>query len=379
MALLPYKASAWATHRESKFREIATPFFNQGEPTHFTVRRTYTGPAETYVPADLNDLDPIYNGVALSFTGANSGDLLTFAAAHLLRTGDPVTLTVSTGLTGLTTATVYYYIRLSTTTGQLATTRALAAAGTATTFSADGTGTLTPPTAYLVEQSPLTDADAGQVSYSRLFATVPAQWSDPADYAYEFPAYTGASTAGTAYAVTGLSSAIVGGVSTIIITNATSSGIAPGDTVFVSIRYTRSSTKVSLTTTALAIATTNSTTTTIAGVLLGTGTISAISGTVMKSTSGRLLPESIIAAGRIVRDYALSTAANLATDLPLNQRFVALDATGNKTDTLTTLTFPTSANYAALADGGGELIVKCVWARYLGNIYCRETQLVPAL
>ncbi len=85
---------------------------------------------------------PKNGGSAISVAGEADDDLLTTVAAHKLRTLDLVTLTVTTGLTGLTTATDYYVIRASATTFKLATTAALAAAGTAVNITADGTGTV---------------------------------------------------------------------------------------------------------------------------------------------------------------------------------------------------------------------------------------------
>lgn len=74
-------------------------------------------------------------------TGTDSGDLFTTTAAHNMKTGDKLTLTVSSGLTGFTTGT-YYVIYMSSTTFKLAASLALAAAGTHTAMSADGTGTI---------------------------------------------------------------------------------------------------------------------------------------------------------------------------------------------------------------------------------------------
>ncbi len=78
---------------------------------------------------------------ATAITAANSGDLLTFTAAHNLKTGDKLTLTVGT-LTGPSAGT-FYAIVMSATTIKLATTRALAVAGTGVEITGDGTGTIT--------------------------------------------------------------------------------------------------------------------------------------------------------------------------------------------------------------------------------------------
>lgn len=87
-----------------------------------------------------------------SATAAASTDLIT-AAAHGLQTGDRVNLVAITGGTGLTAGTDYYVIRASASTLKLATTAALAAAGTAVDITTNATGiTLRPgQTAYVAD------------------------------------------------------------------------------------------------------------------------------------------------------------------------------------------------------------------------------------
>jgi len=76
-------------------------------------------------------------------TGANSGDLWTLSA-HGLVTGDEVQFTaVGTGGTGFSVDTPYWVIRAASGTFQVASSLALAIAGTATTMSADTVGTWT--------------------------------------------------------------------------------------------------------------------------------------------------------------------------------------------------------------------------------------------
>lgn len=86
---------------------------------------------------------PTNNGTALtSVTCADTGDLFT-KSAHGLVTGQRVVAaSFSAGFTGGT----YYVINVSSSTFKLATTRALAVAGTATAVSADGTGGSITPT-----------------------------------------------------------------------------------------------------------------------------------------------------------------------------------------------------------------------------------------
>ena len=86
---------------------------------------------------------PSNNGTALTgVTVANTGDLFT-KAAHGLITGQRVNIaSFSAGIT----AGIYFVIRVSADTFQLATTRALAIAGEAAAVSADGTGGVVTPT-----------------------------------------------------------------------------------------------------------------------------------------------------------------------------------------------------------------------------------------
>jgi hypothetical protein len=86
---------------------------------------------------------PVNNGTALTGVSvANSGDLFT-KASHGLVTGQRVN---ATGFSAGFTAGYYYAIYVSANTFQLADTRALALAGTATAASADGTGGTVTPT-----------------------------------------------------------------------------------------------------------------------------------------------------------------------------------------------------------------------------------------
>jgi len=81
--------------------------------------------------------------IAATFTAAAETDILT-ATAHGFQTGLVVRLTTTGGLpAGLATATDYFVIFLSANTYALASTRALALAGTRVDFTTNGTGTQT--------------------------------------------------------------------------------------------------------------------------------------------------------------------------------------------------------------------------------------------
>lgn len=93
---------------------------------------------------------PLNNATALSSVAAEADDDIVTKAAHGLSTGDRVVFTSGTGFTGLTATTAYYAIVLSSSTFKLATTRALAQAGTAVNITADGSDGVFTPTENLV-------------------------------------------------------------------------------------------------------------------------------------------------------------------------------------------------------------------------------------
>ena len=81
-----------------------------------------------------------------TFTTTHATELVTLSsAANGFRTGDKCKVENSGGAlpTGLSASTQYYWISISSTTGNLASSKALAIAGTAVAFSSDGTGTHT--------------------------------------------------------------------------------------------------------------------------------------------------------------------------------------------------------------------------------------------
>lgn len=368
-----YESPGWKRHDEVQLRAIRYPQF-EGCPFHVVITRTYEGPGETYTAAALNTLDRVYNGVAAAVTGTTADNVFTYAADHELNTGDLITLAVTTGLTGLA-AGDYFLIRLDARRVQLASSIANAAAGTALTFSADGTGTLTPPPAYLVLQSDRTPVDGGAERYTRSFATIPPSWTDEvSNFSYTFPAFTAGGFSGN-YAILALSV----GSGKIAVTNASSTGITVGTGVLLRLTFTRNGrTWTNFTYSGKAVATTDSTHTTIPGDLPGSGAITSVSGFVSILTEGRADPVDLIAASRMIYDYALSTAASLNTDLPLVQRFKAVDSGGVETKYLTSSTAPSNADYYAIVAASGDLVDSCSRSRYLGNIYVRATRVVTA-
>jgi hypothetical protein len=375
MPNLPYKTAGWDTHTECKFREIDFPLFEQGCTDHFTILRTFEGPAATYAVMPLDALDSDFDGsTRTGVVGEADDESLTFAAAHKLFTGCPVTVANVSGMTGLS-AGAFFAIRLSATVIKLASTLANARAGTAVAFSADGTCDVTLPAAYFVRQGPKRDADGEQVRYERLFSTVPSQWSDPESFAFEFPAFP-PGTPGTSFSATSIANSTPGTV--IIGTNAT--GISVGDTVYAQVKYTRAGVIYAQTFFGKATAASSGSSVSLPGTMLGSvGAASSVTGTVAETAAGRTNAESLTVGSRIVHDYALSSIANLDTDLPVSQQFRPLDNTGSTTSLLSATSIPTASAYATMVVDGTEIVAESsVRRRYLGNIYVRSTRMVRA-
>lgn len=230
-------------------------------------------------------------------------------------------------------------------------------------------------TFYFLDDVAFTDRGASLIRWTRRWATVPASWSEPLDTVFTFPSFIGANTFGTTYAISGCT---ISGAN-LIFANATSSGIAAGDSVFAAMNYTRNGIAYSQTFRALAVATTNSSQTTLPGVLFGSGSLSSISGYLAKSLPARTDQLSALSAGRIVRDYALSSVTSLNTDLPLADLFAPMTSAGVQVNDLTATTIPSSTTYATLIASRGEIVTECTRSRYLGNIFVRETKLVVAI
>ena len=229
--------------------------------------------------------------------------------------------------------------------------------------------------AKLVWQSPLVPTDGGCIAYERLFATVPAAWSEPEEYAYPYPGFDGA----PAYTASVAISAITA-VSDYYIFSVSSNTIVAGEAVFYSFSFTRNGNVYFTNGTSVAIATTNGSQITLRIGLSGTGTISAVSGTIAKSSpiTGATSPRTLVTASRVLHEYALTSAAAIATDLPLIDPFTIVTAAGEITNTLSATSVPTASAYLAFVSARQEIVAECTRRRYLGNIYVRRTRFVPA-
>lgn len=108
-----------------------------GQQTGGDGYRTWTNIGGFSLIQEYPDL-PSNNGASLTAVTAEADDDLVTKAAHGLETGDPVTYVSGTGFTGLTAGTRYFAIKASSSTFKVATTRALAVAGTGIDITVDG-------------------------------------------------------------------------------------------------------------------------------------------------------------------------------------------------------------------------------------------------
>lgn len=229
--------------------------------------------------------------------------------------------------------------------------------------------------AYFVDDDGMSDVSAGVRTWNRKWATVPASWSEPEEYAYSYPGFV-TSVTGSAYNVTNIAS---NGAGYDISTPAT--GIAANDDVYVAVKFTRNSLVKYQTFTAKATAATSNVSVTVGNVFDGSGAFTSITGTIRKGNPGRTQAQTMVCGSRVQHDYALSNLTSLNTDLPLLSEFAPIDSTGNRVTVLSTgtATAPNTADYAALVTGGGEIIAEpSSRRRYMGNIYVRATRYIPA-
>ena len=214
----------------------------------------------------------------------------------------------------------------------------------------------------------------GPVStWVRQWSTVPAQWQEPQEYAYTYPASSGGAIGGV-YNVT----AITASAANVVLTTATT-GITAGEGVFVSVKFVNSGLSVQTSFYTGALAVTNTTLTIGLGTIGFVGSFTNVSGIVTEAVVARAQPRTIPVASLIQHDYALSSTSSLDTDLPLNPVFTPIDnATGAETSELSTTTTPLASQYAQLVVNSSLICVECTRRRYLGNIYERATRYVPA-
>lgn len=245
------------------------------------------------------------------------------------------------------------------------------AANTTRTSPYDGT------TIYFIDDVDFKDEGGGMQTWTRVWASIPATWSEPGGtFAFTFPAYITAAAFGTLYTVTGI---IANGNFYTANTNAT--GVVTGDTVQFDVNYIRASQNYHITTVTDAKFASSGSSITVAKIFPGQNVFSSVTGTVQEWSTGRSLPETIETDSILFHEYALGDPTTLDTVLPQVDKFSPVLSTGYGTDTLSTgtATTPNSATYASMIAAGTLIVARrSDRARYLGNIYERTTLMVKA-
>ena len=246
------------------------------------------------------------------------------------------------------------------------------AANTTLSITVDGSAR----TAYFIDDVEAQDIRGAVKAWTRLWATVPASWSEPGGtYTYAFPAFTAAYALGNTFPI----SNIVASASNYTVnTNAT--GISTSDDVYFDLNYVRNAQNYHVTFTTPALSASSGVNVTVPGILPGTGNFSGPTGTVRKGNKGRDLPATDSVDSFVLHDYALSSETTLDTDLPQIKAFAPITA-GVPTETqyLVSTTLPSTALYQSMISAGTLIVVQpSDRTRYLGNIYERTTRLVKA-
>jgi len=245
-----------------------------------------------------------------------------------------------------------------------------------TPYSAAGSyGVPATPTFYLVSEENFSDVRAGLIEWDRVFAAVPDSWSEPEEYANTYVGYF-SSGPGTGFSVTSIT---VSGAQTVM--SSTINTVTVGDSIFISLTYSRSGISYGIAQSATVVSFSSGASVSISNILPGEGDFLNESGTVRAASQGRASARTQIVGSRVVYDYALSTVASLNENLPILQKFSPMNSLGASIDYLqSSLCFPTSGEYLAMIANGTEIIAESSSRRrWLGNIYVRQTRLVPAL
>lgn len=233
-------------------------------------------------------------------------------------------------------------------------------------------------TAYFIDDVDFKDEGGGVQSWTRLWATVPASWSETEDYAYSFPGFVASMAWGTICSLTGIAA---NGANYVCNTNAT--GINVADTVYLDANYVRSAQNYHVTFGTPALAVNSGVDITIAGVLPGSNVFSGVTGSIRRGNSGRSVAEVLTVNSRVLNDYALTSESAVNTDLPIIEPLMptsyGFGSTGSKQTFLTASTVPSVSTYISMIGAGTEFVAEpSTRARYLGNIWVRRTRLVQA-
>lgn len=232
-------------------------------------------------------------------------------------------------------------------------------------------------TAYFIDDIEFQDQGAGVQTWTRLWATIPASWSEPGGtFAFPFPAYISPLAFGTLYSVTNV---WANGNYYNLMT--TAANISAADTFLLDLTYTRNSQNIHVTFQADAKFAGDGTRVPIAKILPGLGGFSDVSGTLQEVAVGRTTPETIEVDSWLIHEYALADETTADILLPQIDKFSPVNSSGNATDSLSTgtATTPNSATYSSMVRAGSLIAARRSDRRiYAGNIWERTTLMVAA-
>jgi len=213
--------------------------------------------------------------------------------------------------------------------------------------------------AYFIDDEGFSDKTGGVVTWNRTWATVPATWSEPEEYAFTYPGLTGAFP-GAAYNVTNIVEN--GGVVDLYTTlPGLTTTFNVGDPIYCALGYVRNNVKTYHTLmTRVANGGSSNVRVAIDNLFTGSGNFSNVMGIVRLGTIGRTLQATLVVGSRVINDYALTNIESLDTALPIIPAFAPVDSTGTVATILSTgaATFPNTADYHALVINNGELVAE---------------------
>lgn len=243
-----------------------------------------------------------------------------------------------------------------------------------TPYPADGTfGVPTSTTYYLVSEENFNDQRGGVLMWDRVYCAVPTAWTEPEEYAFNYPAFSGSQTVGTTYTVTAIAA------SGTYYSISSSLTFSTGDSLFVNVSFTRSGIGWRVANYVQALGGVSGTNVLVGSIFGGTGSFTSVSGYIGKASPARSVPKAYVVPSNILNEYALSSITTLDQTLPIVPQFVVIDNTGIETDVITTTTTPTNANYVSMVANGTQIVAAAsTRRRFLGNIYVRSTRYVPA-
>lgn len=251
-----------------------------------------------------------------------------------------------------------------------------------TPYPADSTyGVPTSTSYYLVSEENFSNERGGLLMWDRVYCAVPTSWTEPEEYAYTYPAFSGSQPT-TTYAVTAVTA------SGSLYTLSTTITYSVGDSIFINVSLAQNTgiatTRWQASGYWLAQGGSSGTTLVVANLVpyyYPGVAFSSVSGFTGKGGKpGRDAAKAIIIPSNVVNDYALASISGLDTSLPLIDAFMVITANGSETDVVSDTTFPNNTTYVSMVESGTQIVAATsIRRRFLGNIYVRQTRYIPAL